>query len=91
MTIEFKIPNEIMKINADTFFQEAPRAKIRKMLKMLKSSGPDPEVVQELKDWLHREIQNAKATGRTGYWKISAMKLAERYEYILEIVEKLGL
>jgi hypothetical protein len=54
-----------MKINADIFFQEATKAKIRKMLKCFKSSGPDPEAVQELKDWLQGEIQDAKATGHT--------------------------
>lgn len=91
MTIEFKIPNGSMKINAETFFTEAPKAKIRKMLKCFKDSGPDPEAVQGLKDWLRGEIQNSKATGRTGYWKISAMKLAERYEYVLETIEKMVL
>lgn len=91
MTIEFKIPNGTMKINADTFFQEAPRAKIRKMLKCFKSSGPDPEAVQELKDWLQGEIKNPKKTGRTHAWKISAMKLVERYEYVLETIEKIDM
>lgn len=58
--IEFKIPNGNMTINADTFFHEAPRGKIRKMLKCFKDSGPDPEAAQELKDWLQGEIQNEK-------------------------------
>lgn len=46
-----------MKINADTFFQEATKAKIRKMLKDFKASSPDPEAVQELKNWLQVEIE----------------------------------
>lgn len=60
MTIEFKIPNGTMKINADTFFQEANKTTIRKMLKYLKASNPDPEAAQGLKDWLQGEIQKEK-------------------------------
>lgn len=60
MTIEFKIPNGDMKINADTFFHEATKAKIRKMLKWFKAAGPDPEAVQELKGWLQGKVQNEK-------------------------------
>lgn len=57
MIIEFKIPNGTMKVNADTFFQEATKAKIRKMLKCFKDSGSDQEDVQELKNWLQGEIE----------------------------------
>ena len=60
MIIKFRIPNGYMEINADTFFQEATKAKIRKMLKCFKDSGPDPEAVQELKAWLQGEVQNEK-------------------------------
>lgn len=60
MTIKFNIPNGDMEINADTFFQEAAKAKIRKMLKCFKDSGPDPEAVQELKAWLQGKVQNEK-------------------------------
>nr|DAM27053.1 MAG TPA: hypothetical protein [Caudoviricetes sp.] len=49
-----------MKINAEEFFQEATKAKIRKMLKCYKDSDPDPEAVKELKDWLWGEIQKEK-------------------------------
>ena len=60
MIIKFSIPNGDMEINVDTFFQEATKAKIRKMLKCFKDSGPDPEAVQELKAWLRGEVQNEK-------------------------------
>lgn len=60
MTIKFSIPNGDMEINADTFFQEAAKDKIRKMLKCFKDSGPDPEAVQELKTWLLGKVQNEK-------------------------------
>ncbi len=60
MIVEFKIPNGSMKINAEEFFQEATKAKIRKMLKCFKDSDPDPEAVQELKDWLRGEILSEK-------------------------------
>lgn len=60
MIIEFKIPNGTMKINADTFFQEANKTTIRKMLKYLKASNPDPEAAQGLKDWLQGKVQNEK-------------------------------
>ena len=60
MTIEFRIPNGTMKINAETFFQEANKTTIRKMLKYFKASSPDPEAVQELKDRLQGEIQKEK-------------------------------
>ena len=60
MTIEFRIPNGTMKINADTFFQEANKTTIRKMLKYLKASNPDLEAAQGLRDWLQGEIQKEK-------------------------------
>lgn len=60
MTIEFKIPNGTMKINADTFFREATKAKIRKMLKCFKDSDPEAESVHSIKDWLQKEIDNEK-------------------------------
>lgn len=60
MTIEFKIPNGTMKINADTFYQEAPKAKIRKMLKYYKDSELAAEDVHKIKDWLQEEIDNEK-------------------------------
>lgn len=60
MIIEFKISNGNMQIYVDTFFREATKASIRKMLKCFKDSGPDPEAVQELKDWLQGEIQDLK-------------------------------
>lgn len=92
MIIEFKISNGDMKINADTFFQEATKAKIRKMLKWFKAAGPDPEAVQEMKGWLQGEIQNLKKTGRTRHWNMgSPIKLTERYKDVLEIIEKMGL
>lgn len=89
MIIKFSIPNGDMEINADTFFQEATKAKIRKMLKGFKDSGPDPEAVQELKAWLQGEVQNLKVTGRTRRWNTgSPIKLQKRYEDVLEIMEK---
>lgn len=60
MIIEFKIPNGAMKINANTFFQEANKTTIRKMLKYFKASSPDSEAAQGLKDWLQGEIQKEK-------------------------------
>lgn len=92
MIIEFKIPNGNMQIYVDTFFREATKARIRKMLKCFKDSGPDPEAVQELKDWLQGEIQDLKKTERTRRWNMgSPIKLAERYKGVQEIIEKLGL
>ncbi len=92
MIVEFKIPNGSMKINAEEFFQEATKAKIRKMLKCYKDSNPDPEAVKELKDWLRGEIQNLKKTGRTHRWNTgSPIKLTERYEWILKEIEKQSL
>ncbi len=60
MTIEFKIPNGSMRINAETFFKEAPKMKIRKMLKCLRDSDPTVENVHKIKDWLQEEIDNEK-------------------------------
>lgn len=92
MTIEFEIPNGTMKINADIFFQEANKTTIRKMLKCFKASSPDPEAVQELKDWLQGEIQNLKRTEYTHWWKVGdKIKLTERYEWILKEIDKLVL
>lgn len=74
MTIKFKIPNGSMKINANTFFQEAPRAKIRKMLKCFKDSEPDPEAVQALKDWLQEKIDEEMERKRDFALKESSEK-----------------
>ena len=92
MIIEFGIPNGAMKINADIFFQEANKTTIRKMLKCFKASNPDPEAVQEVKDWLQGEIHNLKKTEHTHWWKVGdKIKLTERYEWILREIEKMGL
>lgn len=92
MIIEFKIPNGNMQIYVDTFFHEAPKAKIRKMLKCFKDSCPAPEAVQELKDWLRGEIQNLKRSGLTRHWNMgSSIKLTERYKDVLKIIEKMDL
>lgn len=60
MIIEFKIPNGSMSINAETFFKEAPKLKIRKMLKCFRDSDPVAESVHGIKDWLQEEIDNEK-------------------------------
>ena len=60
MTIEFKIPNGSMRIDAETFFKEAPKMKIRKMLKCFQDSEPAAEDVHIIKYWLQEEIDNEK-------------------------------
>lgn len=75
MTIEFKIPNGSMRINADTFFKEAPRMKIRKMLKCFRDSEPAAEDVHKIKDWLQEKADLNKVVNA---------KLAKRYRSILE-------
>lgn len=75
MTIEFKIPNGSMRINAETFFKEAPKMKIRKMLKCLRDSDPAVENVHKIKDWLYEKADLDKAVNA---------KLAKRYKSILE-------
>jgi 5-formyltetrahydrofolate cyclo-ligase len=60
VTIEFKIPNGNMRINAETFFKEAPRMKIRKMLKCFQDSEPAAEDVHKIKDWLQDKVDSER-------------------------------
>ncbi|GLB30982.1 hypothetical protein LAD12857_29050 [Lacrimispora amygdalina] len=60
MIIKFRVPNGYMEINADTFFPEAHRMQIRKMLKYFRDSDPTAEAVHELKDWLQGRADDEK-------------------------------
>ena len=52
MIIRFNIPNGRMEINLETFFQEARRPQIRKMLKWVSASWPDEKNAREIREWL---------------------------------------
>ena len=52
MVIRFNIPNGKMEINLETFFQEARRPQIRKMLKWVSASWPDEKNAREIREWL---------------------------------------
>ena len=52
MVIRFCIPNGWMEINLETFFQEARRPQIRKMLKWVSASWPDEKNAREIREWL---------------------------------------
>ena len=65
MVIRFNIPNGRMEINLETFFQEARRPQIRKMLKWVRASWPNEENAREIREWLtdrrQDETDRAKA------------------------------
>lgn len=65
MVIRFNIPNGRMEINLETFFQEARRPQIRKMLKWVSASWPNEENTREIREWLtdrrQDETDRAKA------------------------------
>lgn len=65
MVIRFSIPNGRMEINLETFFQEARRPQICKMLKWVRASWPNEENAREIREWLtdrrQDETDRAKA------------------------------
>jgi hypothetical protein len=87
MVIKFNIPNGRMAINADTFFREAGKLQIRKMLKLLSRSGPYESQVQEMSKWLEEQIQREKSEAARG--SSVSRKLAEKYGCILGYADKL--
>lgn len=87
MVIDFTIPNGIMKINVDTFFKEATRVKIRKMLKYFRDSSPEVEAVHGLKDCLQKKVddemrRNKEFSIKRTEEKIKLSVLEGHYEYL---------
>ena len=85
MVIRFDIPNGRMEINLETFFQEAGKTQIRKMLKLLSQSRPDEGQVREIRGWLEERIRVEKAGN--GNW--ASRKLAEKYACVLAYADKI--
>lgn len=83
MEIEFVIPNGRMRIDPDVFFREAARGRIRRMLRLMRRSGPDPELAREIREWLDGEIQalNEKA-------KSSAVRLMDCQTCLREAIDR---
>ena len=87
MVIEFNIPNGKMRIHAETFFRDAGKMQIRRMLKYLSHSRPDEGQVQEIRKWLEERIRMEKnEAGREGS---VTRKQVDKYGCILEYVDKL--
>lgn len=87
MVIRFNIPNGKMEINLETFFQEARRPQIRKMLKWVRASWPDEENAREIREWLEERIQEEKSEARNGS-RVSC-KLVEKYVCVLGYVDRM--
>lgn len=78
MDLQFEIPNGKMIIKVETFFAQAGISKIRKLLKLWKSSGPEQPELESLQQWLRTQIDAE-----------SSLKQQKRYEEILESIEKI--
>ena len=87
MVIRFNIPNGRMEINLETFFQEARRPQIRKMLKQLSHSWPNEEQVREIREWLEEQIRREKNEAARG--SKASCKLAEKYVCVLGYVDRM--
>lgn len=75
MILEYEIPNGTMIINADVFFEEAEKSKIRKMLKDYRSSyHPEPELLIQ---WLTEKIE----------YEVKATKIRDKYSWCLQQVK----
>lgn len=85
MVIEFNIPNGKMRIHAETFFRDAGKMQIRRMLKYLSHSRPDEGQVQEIRKWLEERIQEEKREAESTI----SQRLVDKYGCILEYVDKL--
>lgn len=85
MVIRFNIPNGRMEINLETFFQEARKAQIRKMLKWVSASWPNEENAREIREWLtdrrQDETDRAKAFAKKYVdCRTELVELQEMYE-----------
>lgn len=89
MTIEFKTPNGVMKIYADTFFDQQTITKIRKMLKCYRDSYPEVDKIKELKNWLLNRYLEEKQKAAIDLGSKKAIRLAEKYKTILDDVNKI--
>lgn len=87
MVIRFNIPNGRMEINLETFFQEARRPQIRKMLKWVSASWPNEGQMREIRSWLEEQIRREKTEATRG--SKASCKLVEKYGCILGYVDKI--
>lgn len=83
MVIEFAIPNGSMRIDPDVFFREAERGRIRRMFRLMGRSGPGPELVREIREWLTGGIQAEAEMARSSAFRRTRhrMRLRELEEH----------
>lgn len=87
MTIEFDIPNGHIRIHAETFFESAGMAQIRRMFKMLWESGLDDSRRKEILVWLRDHATEMHQ--RAADWAGSYEDRSTRYKELEELYERM--